>query len=117
MKTACVGVGGKADRGMRTETGCIDRVTMPFDERMARRRREIAEALDQETDQGKRAALQGKLSRTDAAAKAFAELFAILETLEPPATVADHVERLCAALERLGFDPAAHSLADAAATA
>jgi ATP-dependent helicase/DNAse subunit B len=117
LNTPYVRVAAKTHRGMLTETGYIDRVTMPFDERIAKRRREIAEALDQETDQGKRAALQGKLSRTDAAAKAFAELFAILETLEPPATVADHVERLCAALERLGFDPAAHSLVDAAATA
>src|SRR5713226_2147055 len=117
LNTPYVRVAAKTHRGMLTETGYIDRVTMPFDERIAKRRREIAEALGQETDQGKRAALQGKLGRTDAAAKAFAERFAILETLEPPATVADHVERLWAALDRLGFDPAAHSLADAAAAA
>jgi ATP-dependent helicase/DNAse subunit B len=117
LNSPYVRVAAKTHRGMLTETGYIDRATMPFDERIARRRREIAEALDQETDQGKRAALQGKLSRTDAAAKAFAELFSILESLEPPATVAEHVERLWAALDRLGFDPAAHSLADAAAAA
>jgi ATP-dependent helicase/DNAse subunit B len=117
LNTPYVRVAARAHRSMLTETGYIDRATMPFEERIAKRRREIAEALDQETDQGKRAALQGKLSRTDAAAKAFAELFAILETLEPPARVADHVERLSAALDGLGFDPAAHSLADAAATA
>src|SRR5216683_1893925 len=115
LNTPYVSVAAKAYSGMLTETGYIDRVTMPFDERMAKRRREIGDALGQETDQGKRAALQGKLGRTDAAAKAFAELFAILETLEPPATVADHVERLWAALDRL--DAAAYSLADAAATA
>jgi len=117
LNTPYVRVAARTHRGMLTETGYIDRVMLPFDERIAKRRREIAEALDQETDQGKRAALQGKLGRTDAAAKAFAELFAVLETLEPPATLADHVERLSAALDRLGFDPAAHSLADTAAAA
>jgi ATP-dependent helicase/DNAse subunit B len=116
LNTPYVRVAAKAHRGLLREAGYIDRATRSLAKCIATRHDEIAEARE-ESDQRNRVVLQGKLTRIGAGAEAFAELVAILETLEPPATVADHAERLCAALERLGFDPAAHSLVDAAATA
>jgi ATP-dependent helicase/DNAse subunit B len=117
LNTPYVRVAAKAYRGLLREAGYIDRATRSLAKCIATRHDEMAEALARESDQRNRAMLQGKLTRIEAGAEAFAELIAILETLEPPATVADHVERLLAALDRLGFDAAAHSLADAAATA
>ena len=57
-----------------------------------------------------RAGHANQLERLRRGARAWAELLDALATLEPPATLRDHLERLMALLGRIGFDPTAGAL-------
>ncbi|HLW70145.1 MAG TPA: PD-(D/E)XK nuclease family protein [Candidatus Binataceae bacterium] len=103
-------------RALPREAGYIDQSTRPLWECFAQRRRALADALA--TAEGDdRDRLARRLATLERGADVWAELLEILNALATPATVASHLARLVATLERLGFDPAAASLSDSAARA
>jgi superfamily I DNA/RNA helicase/RecB family exonuclease len=98
---------------MLIEAGYIDRTTQSLADCLERRRQEyvaaIAAAGAEDRERRQRA-----LDAFDRRARAWHDLAAIVEPLESPATAADHVARLLAALAQLGFDPAAEAHGEAA---
>ncbi len=98
--------------------GYIDRKTRPLNECIAKRRREIADALASFTsDDGGRKPLEAALAYIERGAGAFDDLLATLRTLECPGTLAEHVHRLGEVFRRLRIDPVADSPSSDAARA
>ncbi|HXR24086.1 MAG TPA: PD-(D/E)XK nuclease family protein [Candidatus Binataceae bacterium] len=84
------------------DAGYLDRQTRSLAKCFERLRRELASPDDP--------AHPGQRERLRRSAAAWAELLDGLATLEPPATMAEHLARLTALLGRIGFDPMAGAL-------
>jgi RecB family exonuclease len=90
------------------EAGYLDRRTRSLAECIERRRRELVSPSDPPEDLFGRGVVNRERFRRGAAA--WAELLDAIATLEPPATMGDHLARLTALLERIGFDPIGDAL-------
>jgi superfamily I DNA/RNA helicase len=104
-------------QSMPALAGYIDRPTRPLRECMDSRRAELLRVLNSKPDAVELETLRHQLTYLDDAAHAWGDLLELLATLEPPATIADYVNRTLGVLDRLGFDPARDSLTDSAAAA
>jgi superfamily I DNA/RNA helicase/RecB family exonuclease len=104
-------------RDMLELAGYIDQQTRPLRECIDSRRAELLRTLNSKPRTVGLQSLGHQLTDFDRAAQAWSDLMALLATLEPPATIADYVDRLLGVLDRLGFDPVRDSLADSAAAA
>jgi ATP-dependent helicase/DNAse subunit B len=95
-------------RTFLAEVGYLDRRTRSLAGCVERRRNELAD--DTSAAAAGRESQVNHLDRLERGAGTWGELLDALATLEPPATWREHLERLVALLERIGFDPFAGSL-------
>lgn len=116
LKRLLFAAGEKAGALLLADCGYIDRKTASLADCIARRRREIsadlaASAADSEQHQR----LSRTLASIDRSAATLERMIGTVATLETPATVAEHVQRLGEAIGRLGLEPVGDSLASASA--
>jgi len=99
-----------------SQVGYIDGATRSLLECLESRHSELAGSLNGKASPIEIERLHQQVAYIERAGEAWRELLGMLETLNAPATICDHVQRIRAVLRRLGFDPLRDSLTDSAAT-
>ncbi len=103
----------KRYRSLPGEAGYLDRKTRSLEECFKRRLLELESIVEGPPELRNR--ISNQLDRLRRGAAAWLQLTDALATLEPPATLREHLRRLTELLKRIGFDPIARSVTGAAA--